>query len=409
MNMHGTIELRIADVVYHGKGLARVDGCVVFIPNVLPGEVVLARITKQRKSFAEAELQSIIQPSPLRIDPACPLAGTCPGCCYQHMDYAEELRLKCSQHVDILKRIGQVQDPCCLPSTPSPVTTGYRNKISLHAAHSPSPEGTTDDHGDILLGYYGTDNMTVIDVPSCHLAAADLNSLLADLRGDSKFMTTLSPRQTVTLRRTDKDGAICWAAGTRPSKTRLIEATSLGELRVPYDSFFQVNGPVTGLLTSYIMELLRADRPSAVVDLYCGVGPLALAAGKAGVPAVLGIDSDTSAIRAAKRNSAGHNLPGVEFVAMQVERGLEQALEPLESDKTVLIVDPPRCGLSKDVTGLISSAGPARMIYVSCASDTLARDIARLSGAGYGVISTQVFDMFPRTPHFESITVLVRK
>ncbi len=116
--MNNTVELKISDVVYPGRGLARINGCVVFIPGVLPGETVSARITRRRKNFAEAEIIRIDTPSPQRIVPACPLSGTCPGCCYQHVDYAEELRLKQAQFKNLLQRIGRVEEPPCFPAAP---------------------------------------------------------------------------------------------------------------------------------------------------------------------------------------------------------------------------------------------------------------------------------------------------
>ena len=164
--MDDTVELKIADVVYPGRGLARMDGCVVFVSGVLPGETVSARITRRRKNFAEAELIRIEVPSPRRVEPACPLAGTCPGCCYQHADYAEELRLKEAQFVNLLQRIGRVEGPDRLPSVPSPAPLGYRNKITLHA--SPDPGGGR------RLGYFAFDNRTVLDVPACPLAVAEI-------------------------------------------------------------------------------------------------------------------------------------------------------------------------------------------------------------------------------------------
>ena len=329
------------------------DGCVVFIPGVLPDEVVQARITRRRKSFAEAELLKIIRPSDRRIDPVCPLAGQCPACCYQHIAYTEELRLKQSQFINILKRIGHVDTPVCLETVPSPVATGYRNKIVLHAAPS-SSSGPTEAKSskEKILGYYAADNSTIMNVSSCPLAIADLNSLLVSLRADSAFMSTLKYKQRVTLRHTEKDGAIHWTRELKPDRTILTERTIIGDISVPYNSFFQVNRAMADAATSRTMDLLKEDTPSSLVDLYSGSGVFALAAGKAGVPAVLGIDSDRAAIRAAKRNAANLDLPGVEFIAMPADEALEPALKAVDPGKTTLILDPPRIGLDKSITGI---------------------------------------------------------
>ncbi len=395
--MDDTVKLEIADVVYPGRGLARMEGCVVFLPGVLPGETVSARITRRRKSFAEAELIRIEDSSPHRIEPACPLAGTCPGCCYQHADYAEELRLKGEQFVNLLQRIGRIEEPPCLPTVPSPAPLGYRNKITLHASPDPG--------GGIRLGYFALDNRTVLDVPACPLAAAEINDLLGRLRSDGEFMAGLKGGETLSLRYTPLDGALHWTGGTSPARTRLTETTCLGPLLVPSKSFFQVNLPIADALVRRLMEVLSEIRPSSVVDLYCGSGIFTLAAGKSGVSAVLGIDRNRPAIRAARANAREHDLPGVRFESMTAPAGIEYGLSPLKPAETALIADPPRAGLSRKIIARIVSHQPAALIYISCAPDTLARDAALLLEAGYRIESTQIFDMFPRTPYFESFTV----
>ena len=404
--MYDTVELTISDVVYPGKGLARIDGCVVFIPGVLPGETVSARITRRRKNFAEAEIIRIETPSPHRIEAACPLSGTCPGCCYQHVEYAEELRLKQAQFENLLQRLGRVEEPPCLPAVPSPASFGYRNRITLHAPRS--SESRPDQDRPLPLGYFAKDNRSVLDVPACPLAAGEINRLLERIRADRKFTAGLAGGETLFLRCTPADGALHWLQGAAPGRTLLTETTCLGPVLVPYDAFFQVNIPVADALIRRLTDILSETRPSSVIDLYCGAGIFALAAGKAGVPAVLGIDNKRSAIHAARQNARKHDLPDLRFESMPAPDGLEFGLTPLTPEETALIADPPRAGLSKDVLALIASHKPATLIYISCAADTLARDVARLSDAGYGMESTQIFDMFPRTPYFESITVLRR-
>ncbi len=403
--MSAIVTLKIEDVVYPGRGLARRDGCVIFIAGVLPGETVTAEITRQRKTYAEARLVHVETPSLRRIEPACPLAGTCPGCCYQHMEYGEELRLKQAQFENLLRRIGRVEKISPAPPVPSPASLGYRNRITLHAAgagaSSPDPER------EIRLGYFGFDNRSVIDVPHCPLAIDEINRLLKHARDDRQWLAALSSGDTVSLRYTETEGAILWLNRASPEKESLIETTCLGPISVPYRSFFQVNIPIADALIRRVQDLLRAFSPAAMVDLYCGAGIFALAAGKAGVPAVLGIDRNRAAIRIARKNARRHGLPGVRFEAMAAAEGLQFGLAPLLPAETALIVDPPRAGLSEEVIAGIASHKPATVIYLSCAPDTLSRDAALLAAAGYRIEETQIFDMFPRTPYFESLTVFV--
>ncbi|MFH1038921.1 MAG: TRAM domain-containing protein [PVC group bacterium] len=401
--MNAPVELKIEDVVYPGRGLARMDGYVVFIPGVLPGETVRARITRRRRTYAEAELIAVEIPSPRRVDPACPLAGLCPGCSYQHAEYGEELRIKEAQFINLLRRIGRVAEPPSVPPVPSPVSLGYRNRLTLHAARVAT--SSLDMDGGIRLGYVGFDNRSVIDVPACPLAMEEINLLLKRTRADRRLMGGLGEGDTVSFRCTKTDGALFWINRASPERALLSETTCLGPVSVPCRAFFQVNIPIADALIRRVRDLFSALRPAAAVDLYCGAGIFALAAGKAGVPAVLGIDQNRGAIRAARKNAGRHGLPGLRFEALAAADGLKFGLAPLSPAGTALIVDPPRAGLEKEVIAVIASHKPGTLIYISCAPDTLARDAARLADAGYRLENTQIFDMFPRTPYFESLTL----
>ncbi|MDI6774341.1 MAG: TRAM domain-containing protein [Verrucomicrobiota bacterium] len=393
-----TIELTIQDVAYGGRGLGRLDGRVVFVPGVIPGERARARIAKQRKNYAEARLVEILEPSPRRARPVCPLAGTCPGCAYQHMAYAEELRLKAAQLADFLRyQVDASQPDTLLPPVASPRDMGYRNKIVLHA----SVNGNRT-----LLGYKAEDNRAVLDVPLCHLAMAPINRRLAERRADPRFMSSLKPGMSVTFRHTENDGALMWKDRTGPGKERLTEFTVLGPLRAPQRSFFQVNPAVGDALIERVMALVKERQPETVIDLYCGVGLFALAADRAGAARVIGIDSDSEAIHAAVSNAERLAARNAEFRACQACLGLKDALGRFGGERTLLIVDPPRRGLEREVVDRIAAANVSLIAHVSCAPDTLARDVARLAEAGWRVASAQVFDMFPRAASFESITVL---
>jgi len=392
-----TATLTVADVVFRGKGLARMEGQVVFVPGVLPGETVEVRFVRRHKNFSEATLIEVTQPSPKRIAPVCPLAAVCPGCCYQHADYAEEVRLKQAQLANLLQRQARVDAAICLPPVPSPKPLEYRNKISLHAAY---------DGSSTRLGYVGEDNVTVIDVPACPLALPPLNEQLAQLRADADFMKQLKTHRSLTLRYTRQDGVIHFFGKTGAEGSWLTETTILGKVHVPRGSFFQVNHGVADRILSTVMEILKSTQARTVIDLYCGVGVFALAAGATGLSKVIGIDYDEAGIQAARRNADDRKLKGMEFVAQPAAKGLKQTLRRVDPAGTSLIVDPPRTGLEKQTVETIARAKPAEIVYVSCAADTLSRDVALLKASGYGVVSSQLFDMFPRTPHFETITRL---
>lgn len=390
------IELVIADVVYPGRGLARHEGLVVFLEGVLPGEQVCARITRRHKKYAEAELVEIRAASPRRIEPACGLTAACPGCSYQHMRYETELELKQRQLVDLLARLGGCPGIPVRPPVAAPASSGYRNKITLHVQ-------TRD--GARRLGYVGRNNVTVLDVQACPLAHPDINRRLTELRADREALDALPDGASVVLRRTGHDGVLWWPKGNPPRVT-LREDTPLGTLEVPPDSFFQVNPDVAAQLVERAGKIVSRCKPRVAIDLFCGVGTFAIAAGLRGVPAVLGIDSDRHAIRSARRNASAHGLRGVEFHAGRVMDCLDGALQPVAPAETLLIVDPPRSGLERPIVDRLAAYGAANLLYVACAPDTMARDVRVLVNSGYRPEETGLFDMFPRTPYFESLTHL---
>lgn len=396
-----TVRVDITRMAFPGRGVGTLpDGRIVFVPRVLPGESVDIRPVREHRRFVESDLVTVVSPSPLRVRPVCPLAadGSCPGCCYQHAPYASEVAWKHDQLGDLLRRVGRVASDVRLPPVASPREYAYRNKIVLHAGRE----------GDrIVLGYVGSDNRTVVDVPRCALAADELNALLASLRAREPFMASLRADQSVTLRYTPADGALWWRGRSGDVPGVLTESCALGEVEVPRGSFHQVNTALADLLVAGVRDLVARLRPSRVVDLYGGTGLFALAALAAGVAQVIGVDSDPRAVRAAGRNAVRRGWgASARFVAAPAAEGLAQIER---QDGTALIVDPPRAGLDEAVERAVVRLQPRDIVYVSCAPDTLARDVARLSAHGYTVRSSQVHDMFPRTPHFESMTWLARE
>ncbi|MGQ9661917.1 MAG: class I SAM-dependent RNA methyltransferase, partial [Kiritimatiellia bacterium] len=291
------VQLRITEVAYGGRGVARDRGLVVFVPGTLPCELVLARIEARHKSYAEARLVKVLEPSPFRTagdcalcDPTASPTARCAGCCYQHVLYEEEVRLKQTQLKILLERLGKIHEPPCLPPLPAPSPTGYRNKLALHAVWQADR---------IVIGYVAEDNRTVIEVEKCALASPALNRLLAEIRCRRDVLRLCHSAARIVLRHAEQQGATWWWAHEAP-KECFVEETTLGPVEVPAGSFFQVNPAVANLLVGEVTQLIEQVRPEQVLDLHCGVGIFALAAARAGVPA-WGIDQDSNAIGAARR------------------------------------------------------------------------------------------------------------
>ncbi len=386
------IEIEIQDVAFGGRGVGRHEGCAVFVPGTLTGERVRVSLAKCRKRFAEAKLLEVLSQSEHRVDPACSLSDRCPGCTYQHVAYDEEIRLKQAQLAGLLKRIGGLDGVSFKEPIASPRELGYRNKLILHAQR------------ERKLGYFGEDNRTVIDVPACPLAMQPINDELHKIRANMKFMKQLRPNARVTIRCTETNGALHWV-NRDSGQDRLMETSPLGEVEVPRRAFYQVNPAAGALLVDRVGEAIESVGPTYLLDFFCGVGLFALLGAQRGVPHVFGVERTPTAIRAAKQNAKRLQLP-VEFMAEDVATVAAEALSKVKAADTMVIVDPPREGLEKELVATLIEGAPASIAYVSCAPDTLARDLKALVAGGYEVVECQLVDMFPRTPHFESVTVM---
>jgi 23S rRNA (uracil1939-C5)-methyltransferase len=377
---------------------------VVFVPRVLPGEFVRVGITKKKKRYWEAEPIEIIERSHERVQPLCSLFGLCPGCRYQHVSYDEELRIKDKQLSSFFERQVRAQVAKRISPIASPAPYRYRNRLSLHAA----------DNRGTVLGYMAEDNETVLDVSTCPLGHEAIDKALNERRTDSLWTNSLNRGQEVLFRYTELDG-VHVVRRYRLSRDFsrdtdlpiwITEQTILGPIRAPLTGFFQVNLEITNALLRRVSHLIAEIAPRTVVDLYSGVGLFAFVARKAGVERVFGVDTNGEAIEAARYNTAALGLEPIAFVTGSAANFPRQVSVGAEALSTLWIVDPPRRGLDPKVISLALETRPAHILYVSCAPDTLARDAVALISGGYSVDSVQLFDMFPRTPHFESVTHL---
>jgi 23S rRNA (uracil1939-C5)-methyltransferase len=428
------MKLRIEKAIYGGAGLARADegplaGKAVFVPLALPGEVVEARVVDDRRSFANAELESVLEPSAMRTAPGCPYYAQCGGCQYQHAQYEEQLRMKAAILAESLERarVAGVPDLATLAGEP----WGYRNRIRLHVEKQP-----------LALGYRERRSHRTLSIGECPIAAplleravvacqalgAELASLCEEIElftneaGSALLVSLMASRpargfeqrlQSVfgTLRGVvpELGGVGYFAAETPRQPARLLAQAGEASLmyrvgedayRVSIGSFFQVNR----FLVDPLVELVVGGRSGALAwDLYAGVGLFArrLAERFATVVAVESAPSSSADLKA--------NLPRGAHRAMRsvthdfLRREAKSAARP-----DLVVVDPPRAGLGADVTRLLAEAAPAEIVYVSCDPATLSRDLHALVQSGYTLKSLHLVDLFPQTFHLESVSVLVR-
>jgi len=413
------LRLRIDRIAYRGPGIAHApDGAVCFVPGTCPGELVEAQVVEERKNFRKARVLRVLEPSPDRLaEPDCRVAAPdggpavqVPGCVYDHVRHETEVEWKVAQLREFLERQAGIPGAGAKMEEPfvSPKALHYRNKCVLHSAR--------DAAGKQILGYVGEDNVTVVDIPSCPLSDEAIDEELAGIRADPAFWRYVGAGSEVVLRHPAEGGVAVWAdrPGDRPGERDrlpdLAERTPvLGSMRVPARGFWQMNGEVGGALVSAVTDLLRAEAPARFVDLYCGVGVFGLSAAKgADVPRVVGADSGRDVVRAANGNARHFALDGrARFDCADVAKAARHLLAENAGPGAAVLVDPPRAGLDPRVAESLLALPSRLLLYVSCAPDTLARDLRLLCApGGYALRSARLFDMFPRTAHFETLCVL---
>jgi len=367
MNMR-VVDLKIENIAFGGKGVAREQGKAVFVPYTIESELVSAEIVREKKQFAEAELVEVKQASPDRVEPQCPYFGRCGGCAYQHMSYEHQLAIKWRQVRDALERIGKLKDVPMRPIIPSPEQYGYRNRITVHAQ-----EG--------VIGFFRRDSHRLIDIEHCPISRGGVNRALAELRAQPHV----------------RDGHYTLRASANA--------------RV----FSQTNDAVAKTLRDLVVDLVPANQ-QLLIDAYCGSGLFAKALLDK-FERVIGIDWDRFAIAAAKEDATDKET----YIAGDVESELQQvgAVHPnrpvsandVQAGRlrsiapTTLIVDPPATGLSAEVRKAILDLSPMTLIYVSCNPPTLARDLRELREK-FVIESVTPLDMFPQTAEIEVLVHL---
>lgn len=408
--MTDTFELELTGMAHGGSALGRYAERVIFVPYVIPGERVIARITQDKGRFAHAEVLEIVEPSPARVEPPCPHFGQCGGCHWQHIAYEQQPTYKRDVVIDQFKRIGQFENPTVLPTIPAPNPWNYR----AYATFTVTGEGQ--------LGFYSDDNSAVIPIEVCHILNPALQDLLEqiDLGAPEitrvKFQVGSDPDDRMIVIETEDDLApeieVDFPVSINLRLSDNEPVNLIGSPQVIYHifdrdfcvtagGFFQVNPPVAEILVEGVLERLALQGDETVLDLYSGVGLFtAFIAERAGL--VLSVESYPPAVTDADVNLA--DLENVELV----EGSVEDVLNDLEGPFDAVVVDPPRTGLSPQVVDGLARLAPPLIVYVSCDPATLARDARRLCNQSYWLVDTQPVDMFPQTFHIECIATLQR-
>jgi 23S rRNA (uracil1939-C5)-methyltransferase len=423
------VELDIEKGVYRGLGLARHNGEVVFVPHVLPGERVRARVQKSGRGYAHARLEGVLRPAAERRTPPCPYVPRCGGCAHQEMEYAAQLRLKEAVLREAFDR-GGVEWTAAIPVRPSP-ERAWRTRVAFHLSSGPS---------GLRLGLFEEGSHRVVDVEVCLQLSDGMNrtarALLEALRPLSRVAARVkgielaeSGDESQRVAVLQIDGSLNDVAelgalrGRIPGLTGLALLSELDdrvtfvmlegdpyvrtrvaglELRAHACAFFQGNRFLVEPLVETVLAALPPGGP--VLDLYSGVGLFALPAARRGAT-VRAAELSEIAAEDARVNAEAAGLTNVEIEAADVETALA-AWAPIAGETVIL--DPPRSGAEPSVIAALAARAPDTIVYVSCDPPTLGRDLKRLGASGYKVHSVEAFDLFPDTFHVETVALLRR-
>lgn len=441
-------EAVVTDYTAEGQGVARVEGCAVFVPNAIAGEKYSIRIEKAAKTWAAGKIVEILEKSPHRLQRECPISSGCGGCDFWHMDYEEETRLKAERVRQCLNRIGgeALEE---MPILSAPTCKAYRNKAQYPVS---------SHKGRVYAGFFKAGTHQVVENEKCLILPPDtdrVRHIVIDYV--NQFGITAYDETTgkgllrhIYVRRGQVSGQVlvCLAVNGRklpkweelaerlkavPGFTTLVLSvntkkgnTVLGDeeivlygpgyiedtlcgltFRLSPRSFYQVNHHQAQRLYEAAIAQAEITKKDLVLDLYCGVGTITLAMAKA-AGRVIGVEVVEQAVEDAKENAKRNGIGNAEFfcgdagkAALSLE---EQGIHP-----DVVVVDPPRKGLNSDTIEALTRMAPKRIVYVSCDPATLARDVALLKEHGYRLQTAQAADLFPRCSHVESIVCLSRE
>ncbi len=389
---HEEVTAEIESLTNLGDGLGRVNGRVVMVPFSLPGETIRARIFRNHKNYSEADLTGVLDPSPRRVEPRCPLFGACGGCQYQHYEYTMQLEWKTRQTEDALARLagGRVK---ALPARPSPAVYGYRSKITPHFQKPRA--GKTP-----AIGFLRRNSRQVIDVPQCLIATDAINrSLAAERRNILSGVHRLKKGRTLLFRET-LEGVVT------DMKTVVSERVGGIIFQFYAGEFFQNNPFLLPRMVEHVVREAQDEGIRYLADIYCGAGVFCLSAARA-FDRLAGVEISAASVRLANANALLNKISNCRFITGRAET-IFGALD-FPARETAVVLDPPRKGCGAGFLAQLFAYGPRRVVYVSCDPATQARDLKHFLENGYGIARVQPFDLFPQTRHIENVATLVKE
>jgi 23S rRNA (uracil1939-C5)-methyltransferase len=432
------LPVTIERLVFQGDGLGRLpDGRVIFVPYTAPGDLVEVEIVEARSDFVRGRLGRLLTPSADRAAPPCRYYGSCGGCQWQHLTQPSQLRWKRAILQELLTRVGKLDGIAVAEPVAPAGPWEYRARAQFKVAGGPRPS----------IGFHQRETNRLVDIDRCPLLDLRLNNVLAALRamkhpplaelflglrevwmalgsgtGEAVVSLFASVRERAAIRLLfhtlqaalpTLQGVVLLQGDPR-QHPRFVDRHGHGAIteqvgehrfRIDATAFFQVSGSAAGLLTTLVMELAALGGSERVLELYCGVGTFTVPLSRR-AREVVGVEASPAAAADGVHNLRSNGCARGRIVQAQVERVIPTILA--EGPWDLVVLDPPRQGVSRLVLDAITGAAVRRVIYVSCDPSTLARDLGLLARAGYRCVGLRPIDLFPQTFHTEAVGLLER-
>lgn len=466
------LEFDVSALAFGGAGIGKHEGLTIFVEKTMPGDRVKASLTKIKNNFCEANLVELVKPAETRIKAKCPYFGVCGGCQLQFMPYEKQLELKKQQVIDAFERIGKIPNPPVTEILGSEASYYYRNKMEFSFGYDKDMKfALADDsrrHNALALGMHMPERrFDILDLKECHLQSEFSTRLVNFMRAfclrkkwePAKVMTAEGLLKALYLRESKRTNevminlvtteylpenfekdfeemvkeilevpsgdkkivSIYWSKvinrGGAPKqikeklfygKPALVEKMILEngdelDFDILPQAFFQVNTLQAEVLYSQTLKFGLLNSHKMVFDLFCGTGTIGLFFAKH-VEQVLGIELNEQAVQAARENARKNKIFNIDFFTGDVGK----VLDTVRERPSLIVIDPPRAGLTEKMIKKINDFGANEIVYVSCNPATLARDAAWLKEYGYEVQEIQPVDMFPHTFHIECVCYFKR-
>ena len=456
-------ELTIESLAFGGKGVAHLDDYAIFVRGAIPKQKVMARITKRRRGYAEARVLEVLEESPESVKAPCEHFPTCGGCSFQHLNYNVQIKQKKEQVLDLFRRIGHIDYPALETVIPADEQYHYRNKMEFSFSNrrwilEEEEEGAEADFalGLHIPGRYDK----ILDIDLCEIQKPIGNRILTtvrevsreagmapyDIREHTGFLRNLIIRvgertddvmvNIVTSREETELLAplVKRLKSDHPEITSIVNnitrrkaGVSYGEwevllhgsptiterlgdftFEVSANSFFQTNTTQGENLYKLALQFGDFQGNEVLYDLYCGTGSTSIFMAPH-VEKVYGFEAVPPAVEDAVRNGVSNSIINCRFFVANLDRFFRQSsiskeIEPPDA----LLLDPPRAGMHPKLVSDVARMMPKKIVYISCNPSTQARDVALLEGEGYGLQKLGMVDMFPHTPHIETVALLQR-